>query len=90
MGFFAFAILGTPGLRTLLGFAIFVFFPIYLTLENFGLNESETIIFSVFIGLITFSSLVYWIGFIISFKVSILAVFVLLLLTAYLAGKFRK
>lgn len=80
----SFAILGFTGMRTILGMIAVMFLPVYLIFNNFSLNEGEKVIFSFFISIMAFPSLTYWLGFIIPFRFSIAAVFVLLLLTSFL------
>ena len=87
---FSLVFLGTAGLRTTIGFCIFVFAPFYFILDSFALKESEKIIYSIFLGLIIFTSMSYWIGFFISFKASIFVSFAILILIRLLIRKFKK
>src|SRR3989338_1564498 len=86
----SFIILGFTGLRTILGMIIIVFLPFYLIFHSFNLSQGEKVLFSFFIGIMLFPSLVYWLGFIMPFKISIFIVFLVLLITAYLIKKFLK
>ena len=86
----SFIALGFTGLRTILGMIIIVFLPFYLIFYSFNLSQGEKVLFSFFIGIILFPSLVYWLGFLISFKISIFIVFLALLIAAYLIKKFLK
>jgi len=89
IGLFSLIFLGVTGFRTIMGF-ILLFFPFYLILDSFSLKESEKIIYSIILGFIFVSSLSYWLGFIISFKVAIFVVFIVMLAIGILLKKFRK
>lgn len=86
---FSFALFGLTGARVVFGI-IFVSVPFYLMLNNFWLAEGEKIVFSVLSGLTIFPSLVYIFGFLISFRISIIIVFVALIVVAILLHKYRK
>ena len=60
---FFLTLFGLTGLKTLAGAFLFFFLPFYLILDNFDLEKSEKIIFSLFIGLGVFSTFVYYLGF---------------------------
>jgi hypothetical protein len=51
---------------------------------------SEKIIFSFFISIGIFPSIVYLLGLVISFRIAIAVTFVLLIFTAYLIKKLKK
>ena len=87
---FLFFILGIKGLITGIGLILFLVIPFYLILNNFELENDEKLIFSFFLGAGIFSSIAYWIGYFISFRVTIFLTFILLLLTAYLIKKLYK
>ena len=87
---FSFLILGFTGLRTVLALLAAMFLPFYLILNNFDMAQSEKFAFSFFIGIMLLPSLVYWLGFVVSFRISILIVFAVLLAAAYLIKKFRR
>ena len=78
---FSFVLFGTTGIRVVLGI-IFVSLPFYLILNNFQIEQSEKFVFSVLLGLTLFPSLVYIFGLVVSFKIGIVAAFVLFLLLA--------
>lgn len=84
----AFLALGFTGLRTAAGMLIVFFLPFYLIFDNFNLGQEEKIAFSFFTGITVFPSLAYWLGFVLPFKISIFAVFILLLAVGYLSKKF--
>ncbi|MBS3105497.1 hypothetical protein J4234_04525 [Candidatus Woesearchaeota archaeon] len=86
----SFAMLGLAGLRTMLGIIIVMFLPFYLILDNLGMEQREKIFFSFFISIILFPSLVYWLGFVAPFKISIFVIFAALLIAAYTIKKFSK
>ena len=87
---FSFLILGFTGLRTILAVIIAMFLPFYLILNNFDLTQSEKFAFSFFIGIMLLPSLVYWLGFIVPFRISVFVTLVILILTAYAIKKFHK
>ena len=84
----SFITLGFTGLRTILGMIIIMFLPFYFIFSNFNLSQGEKILFSFFISIMLFPSLVYWLGFLIPFRVSIFVVFLVLLVIAYLLKKY--
>ena len=87
---FSFLILGFTGLRTILAVIIAMFLPFYLILNNFDLTQSEKFAFSFFIGIMLLPSLVYWLGFIVPFRISVFVTLVILILTAYAIKKFHQ
>tara|TARA_B100000315_G_C14488089_1_gene546191 strand:+ start:838 stop:1173 length:336 start_codon:yes stop_codon:yes gene_type:complete len=89
LAFFYF-ILGFSGMMAILGIMLLFIVPIYLILDNFDLGQDEKIVFSFFIGVGIFPSLVYWPATIISFRLSILITFIVLIVVGILVRKFRK
>lgn len=87
---FFYAILGFSGMMSILGIALIFILPTYLILDNFELDTDEKIIFSFFVGAGIFPSIAYWLGMIISFRLSILITFVLLASISFLINKFYK
>jgi apolipoprotein N-acyltransferase len=83
-------ILGLIGVRVLLGITILMLVPFYLILDNFKLENKEKAIFSFFIGITIFPSLVYFLGFIVPFRISILIIFLTLLAVSYFLYKHKK
>ncbi len=81
---------GFTGLRTVLGMIIVMFLPFYFIFNNFDLSQAEKTTFSFFTSIILFPSIVYWLGFIMPFRISIIIAFVMLLIIAFLIAKFRK
>ena len=81
---------GIIGLRTSIGVILLFIVPFYLILNNFDLNEGEKIVFSFFLGIGLFSSIVYWLGIIISFRLAIVITFLSLLGIAFLIKKVKK
>ena len=79
---FSFALFGFTGARITFGIA-FMSLPFYLILNNFELGNGEKIIFSILMGLTIFSGLVYLLGLLISFRVSIILVFIILLAVSF-------
>ena len=83
---FSFVLFGITGIRVVLGI-VFVSLPFYFILNNFKLEEGEKIIFSILLGLTIFPSMVYLLGFLISFRLSIIIVFAVLTIFAWLLRK---
>lgn len=86
---FSFALFGFTGVRVVLGI-IFVSLPFYFILNNFELEEGEKFIFSVLFGLTLFSSSAYLLGLLMSFRISIIITFILLLVIALAIRKYKK
>ena len=87
---YSFLVLGFTGLKTILGLLIVMFLPVYAIFNNFNLEPGEKAIFSFFTTIMLFPSLVYWLGFIVPFKIAIFAVFAVLLSIGLAIYKFRK
>ena len=83
-------VLGFIGFRTILGFLIIMFLPFYIILSNFEFIQEEKVIFSLFLSITFYPSLVYWLGFIIPFKISVFVVFIILLAIFCIIKKFYK
>jgi hypothetical protein len=83
-------ILGFSGMMAILSIMLLFIVPIYFILDNFDLGQDEKIVFSFFIGVGIFPSLVYWPATIISFRLSILITFIVLVVVGMLVRKFRK
>lgn len=89
LAFFYF-ILGFSGMMAVLGIILLFIVPMYLILDNFELSQDEKIVFSFFLGVGIFPAIAYWLGMVISFRVSIFVTFLILLIAAYLTKKFLK
>lgn len=87
---FFFYILGASGLMSALGIILIFVLPTYFILNNFNLDNDEKIVFSFFIGVGIFPSIAYWLGTLISFKISIFTTFILLLILGFLIKKYYK
>ncbi len=87
---FSFIFFGFIGFKVIFGILMVFFLPFYLILDNFNLLRSEKMIFAFFIGIGVFSSIVYWLGVLMSFKLAIALTFVLLVLVAFLLKWFKK
>lgn len=85
---FFFYILGFSGARSALGMTLIFILPTYFILNNLKLDNDEKIIFAFFIGVGIFPSAAYWLGTLISFRASISATFILLLIAGFLIKKF--
>ena len=86
---FSFVLFGMTGARVVLG-VIFISLPFYLILNNFELAESEKFVFAVLLGLTIFPSLVYLLGLVVPFRISILLSFVMFISTAIAIWIFKK
>jgi apolipoprotein N-acyltransferase len=70
---------GITGIRTVVGIFLLFMLPIYMIINNFDFDMGEKVIFSFFIGIGLFSTLTYWLGFVVgSLKLSALIIFILL------------
>ena len=87
---FFYYILGFPGLMSALGIVLIFIIPTCFILNNFELDGDEKIIFSFFIGAGIFPSVAYWLGTLMSFRISIFITFILLLLIGFFTKKFYK
>ena len=85
---FSFSFLGFVGFKTMMGFIVLFFLPFYLILDNFDLEMGEKIVFSFFIGVIMFPSLVYLLGLVMSVKISIIISFIVFTLIGLFLKKF--
>ena len=81
---FFFYILGASGLMSALGIILIFILPTYFILNNFKIDDDEKIVFSFFIGAGIFPSIAYWLGTLISFKISIFITFLILLAVGFL------
>ena len=86
---FSFWLFGITGLRVALGI-LFISLPFYFITNNLDLGEGEKFVLSFAFGITIFPSLVYLLGLLISFRMSIFIVFVFLIIVAILMRKFRK
>ena len=82
MAFFYY-ILGLGGMMSILGIFLLFIVPMYLILDKFGLEQDEKLVFSFFIGVGILPSLAYWTGLFISFKIAILASFIVLIIIGF-------
>lgn len=88
VGIFSFAVFGLTGIRVFFGI-IFISVPFYFILSNFELSESEKFVFSILLGLALFSSLVYLLGLLVSFRIAIALAFALFILAGILLRIYR-
>ncbi len=81
---------GFVGLRTISSLALFVI-PVFLILDNFDFSLGEKTIFSFFLGLGIYSTLVYYTALLIgSIKFAMIIVFVVLTFAGLFLSKFKK
>lgn len=86
---FSFALFGFTGARVVLGIII-MWLPFYLILCSFELTMPEKFIFSLILGVTLFPSIVFLIGFLISFRLAIAVTFLLLMAVFFLIRKYKK
>ena len=93
---FFYLVLGISGMMAALGIILLFVLPFYLilnildNLDKSQLEQDEKIIFSFFIGVGVFPSITYWIGMLISFRLSIFVTFAMLVITGCLVWRFGK
>jgi apolipoprotein N-acyltransferase len=75
---------------SVLGIIVIFIVPVYFILGNFELDTSEKIVFSFFISTGVFSSIAYWLGMFISFKLAIFVSFAMLVAIGLGIKKFLK
>ena len=85
---FFFVLFGITGARLVLGIA-FLSLPFYLIFDSFNLASGEKFVFSTLLGITIFPSLVYITGLVISFRISIIVIFVILLIISFSVRKFK-
>jgi len=83
---FLYYFFGMTGARVGLGI-LFVSLPFYILLGAFSLSEGEVAVFSILAGFTLFSSVVYLLGLAISFRISILIAFAVLMGDAVVVRK---
>lgn len=85
---FSIYLFGAIGARFWLGLIIIVL-PFYLIFNNFNLTLGEKFVFSSLCGLSLFAALVYLLGLLISFRISIAVVFIALTMVSVLIKRRR-
>ena len=88
IGIFSFIEFGLAGIRVF-ATIIFISLPFYFIFDNFELDVAEKFVFALLAGCTLFSGLAYLLGLLISFRISILIVFLALLSVAFIIRKFR-
>lgn len=84
-------IFGMVGVRTVAAMAAFFFLPFYLLLRKLSIESDEKVFFAFFIGLGVFSTVVFYFGRIVpSFRISVAAAFITLLLLPLILKKLGK
>ena len=87
---FFYFILGLDGMMSVLGIFLLFIAPMYFILGNFALEEDEKLAYSFFIGAGILPLLAYWIGIFISFKMAILASFIILIVVGVAIKHLKK
>jgi hypothetical protein len=76
----SFILFGFTGVKVFGGTMLLLFLPFYLIFDNFDIGLGEKVVFSFFIGVGMFSTLVYYLGIMFnSIKTAIVVSFVLLI-----------
>ena len=88
IGIFSFFVFGLTGVRVFAGI-IFISLPFYFILDNFGLSEAEKFVFSLLLGFTLFSGLAYLLGLLISFRLSIVIIFLALIAGVFAIKKWK-
>ena len=78
IGIFSAFYFGLAGLKVFIGI-IMMSLPFYIFLNTFNLAEGEKLILSLILGITLFPSFAYLLGFFMPFRMSIAAVFVVLI-----------
>ena len=86
---FSFALFGITGIRIVFGL-ILMWFPFYLILNHFDIALGERFVFSLILGVTLFPSIVFLIGFLISFRMAIIVTFLLLMGGFFLVRKYKR
>jgi len=86
---FSFVLFGITGIRVVFGL-ILMWLPFYLILNHFEITAGERFVFSLILGVTLFPSIVFLIGFLISFRVAIAVTFLLLMAVFFLIKKYKK
>lgn len=86
---FSYFLFGIAGLRVALGIFL-VSLPFYLIINNFDFSEGEKFVLSLLFGATIFPSLIYALGLLVSFRMSIFIVFLFLIIMAVMIWKFKK
>ncbi len=86
---FSFVLFGITGSRVVLGIII-MWLPFYLILSHLDIALGERFVFSLILGVTLFPSIVFLIGFLISFRLSIAVTFLLLMAVFFLIRKYKK
>jgi apolipoprotein N-acyltransferase len=87
---FFYIILGMAGAASALGIILFFMVPVYIILGNFHFESDERAVLGFFIGVGIFSSVAYWLGMFMSFKLSIFLAFILIVASGFAAKHFRR
>ena len=88
---FFYILFGIVGVRAITGVFLVFFLPFYIILDLLNLERTEKIIFSFFLGIGIYPSIVYYLAVLLSsMRVAVLAAFVLLMVIALMSRKFKK
>ncbi|MBW2974427.1 hypothetical protein KY366_01800 [Candidatus Woesearchaeota archaeon] len=79
IGIFSFLVLGKTGFKTIMGVLALFVVPSYLILNKTSLSTEEKIVFSFFLSIGFFPSIVYYLGLLIGVRKAIIVSFLVLL-----------
>jgi len=86
---FAYFLFGMTGARITLA-VLGMVLPFFLIFQRFSLSYGEKTIFSLIFGITIFHSIVYLLGFIISFRMAIFATFILIFAVGIALNYFKR
>lgn len=86
---FSFVLFGITGARVVFGIIV-MWIPFYFILSHFDITLGERFVFSLILGVTLFPSIVFLIGFLISFRLAIAVTFLLLMAVFFLIRKYKK
>lgn len=87
IGIFSFALFGFMGFKTIIGILFLFLLPSYLILNKAELPTDEKIIFSFFLSIGFFPSIVYYLGLVIGIRKAIIAAFVVLIIVGIILNR---
>jgi hypothetical protein len=75
LGALSYALFGFTGVRTIVGFALLMVVPFYFIFSALNCTETEKMAFSFFAGIVIVPSVVYWLGFLVPFRIAMVLCF---------------
>ncbi|MBW2989446.1 hypothetical protein KY358_03950 [Candidatus Woesearchaeota archaeon] len=87
---FSFVFFGITGFKVLIGALAFFLLPSFLILRRLNIPLEEKMVFSFFLGIGLFPSLVYYLGILIGLRKAIISSFILLVAIGLIINKIKK